>query len=133
MIDTKNIKLSVYAVLGEGNKLMFDIPQSMQESVDVKPGDIIDLDQLALWGEIDRAYQDHKHCKDPNKLVDLKLPAGTAKRLDIRSDGSVRLKVLLSLLQGKREREEVTLAERADLMGAIFNPNRAAKRKPGHK
>ena len=134
MIDTKNIKLSVYAVLGEGLKLMFDVPKSLQHTVGVNPGDTIDLDQLVLWHEIDKAYHDYKDCQDVNAIAKLQVPARLAKRLDMHEDGSVRVRVLLQFLQGNYvDKDMITPAERADLMDAIFNPNRAAKRKPGHK
>ena len=57
----RDVKLEVHAVLGEGNKLIFDIPQSMREAIDVKAGDVLDLEQIALWHDIAKAHDEYQH------------------------------------------------------------------------
>ena len=126
MIDNKTIKLSVYAVLGEGNKLIFDVPEGMQEAIDVKAGDVIDIEQLVLWHDISKAYRKYSDCPDDNATASIRIPSKLAKRLDLRRDGSVCVAELLQFMQGEpATKSAISEADRENLYDAIYNPDRA--------
>ena len=99
MTDFKDIKLGVYAVLDEGAKLVFDVPELMQNAINVKPGDIIDLEQLVLWHEIAKAYESHKN-PGADAIADLAVSTEFDKHFGVKSDVTAER----DLMQSKKNR-----------------------------
>ena len=116
----KDVKLEVHAVLGEGNKLIFDIPQSMQEAIDVKAGDVLDLEQISLWHDIAKAHNQYQHSQDDNTVAEIRVPARLVE------NGEIDTTDLLQVLSNNESREDsISVAERCNLLDAIFNKSRA--------
>lgn len=113
----RDMKLAVHAVMGEGNKLVFDVPQAMQEAIDVQSGAVIDLEQLVLWHDIVKVHQQHQ---DGNEVIEINVPASVVK------NGSVATKDIIDFLKSKRcDDDAITYAEHLELMDLIYNSSRA--------
>ena len=51
-------KLTVHSVLGEGVKLIFDVPEQIQDCFDFKPNEVLDTNQLELMMAIAAGSRD---------------------------------------------------------------------------
>jgi hypothetical protein len=114
MIDFKDIKLGVYAVLDEGAKLVFDVPELMQNAINVKPGDVIDLEQLILWHEIARAYESHKN-SGADAIVDLAVSTKLVKHFGVKSDITPEKDLMQSKKAGKDSINALPCANLVDI------------------
>ena len=117
----RDVKLEVHAVLGEGNKLIFDIPQSMREAIDVKAGDVLDLEQIALWHDIAKAHDEYQHNQDDSAVAEVRVPARLVNTSVVNTKEFLQF---LQLNNGSCD-NYVTKADRSNLIDAIFNPDRA--------
>ena len=117
------MKLVVNAVIGGGEKLIFDIPKHMRNKVSICPGDVISIEQLKIWDEISRAQDELG-----DKCVEIDVPVSCFDGVDIENN-TINTEDFLKVLSKYVEPEssQVPFEERMDLMDAIFNSGRAVK------
>ena len=121
----EDIKLTVNAVLGEGNKLIFDVPEFMQGTLlsdSIQPGDVLTVDQLELWYDIARACHEH-HAKNVD-TVDLKVPRNLMDQTKKNGERTIRIVDLFPNSQNVSD-ERISEEERVNIIDAIFNKDRA--------